>query len=241
MTERYDPPAAFGSACEQLGVELSPREIEQLGRYLWLLLETNKQFNLTAVREPDEAWQRHIFDSLTLLPHLVSDEAKSVIDVGSGGGLPGVPLAICLPNARVTLMEATGKKARFLQQVIDDLALHDTSALSERSETAGRAAQHRERYDFAVARAVGPMRVMLELTLPLVRVNGQVLAMKGRRAEEELLDAGDALMRLGGGNVQLYDAVPDSDDDAVIVAIDKVAATPKAYPRRPGEPKSNPL
>jgi len=241
MRERYDPPPAFSQACEAAGIKLSDVEREALGRYLWLLLDANTRFNLTAVREPAEAWMRHIFDSLTLLPHLAESEAGSLIDIGSGGGLPGIPLAICLPQMQFTLLEATGKKAKFLEDVAADLALDHVRVVNDRAETAGQARAHRERYDLATARAVGPMRVMLEYTMPLLRVGGQLLAMKGRQAEAELDEAGDALMILGDGQVDVYGAFGEESGDAVIVVVTKQAATPKAYPRRPGEPKTNPL
>ena len=234
-----NPPEAFLAACRTVGLCLADDETARLGRYLDLLLETNRRFNLTAVTEPETAWLRHIFDSLTLLPHVGS--SGSIVDVGSGGGLPGVPLAIALPGARVTMLEATGKKARFIERVIGELQLSNASVISERAETVGQDAAHRQAYDLAVARAVGPMRVMLELTLPLVRVGGRVLAMKGRRVTEELDEAGDALMQLGGGGVELYEAMPGLEQDAVIVEVVKDGPTPKRYPRRPGEPKARPL
>jgi 16S rRNA (guanine527-N7)-methyltransferase len=241
MGERYDPPAEFLQACEASGIELTDAERDALGRYLWLLLDANTRFNLTAIRDPDEAWTRHVFDSLTLLPHIMESDGRSVIDVGSGGGLPGIPLAICQPQMQFTLMDATGKKARFLEEVVADLSLDQVRVVNDRAETAGQTKAHRERYDIATARAVGPMRVMLEYTMPLVRVGGRVLAMKGRQAEVELGEAGDALMILGDGEVEVFDAVGDESGDAVIVVVTKHGPTPKAYPRRPGEPKTNPL
>ncbi len=234
-----DAPAAFHDACSTLGLQLSPDEIAQLGAYLEFLLETNKQFNLTAIREPDQAWMRHVLDSLSLLPHL--GEVESVVDVGSGGGLPGVPLAIVQPERCFTLLEATGKKAKFLQGVATLLGSTNIQVINDRAETVGQNKQHRQRYDLAVARAVGPMRVLLELTLPLVKVGGRVLAMKGKQVEAELRDAGDALMALGAGQIELYEGLPGLADDAVIVEITKQENTPREYPRRPGEPKTNPL
>ncbi len=239
------PPAAFDAACETIGLELEAAEREQLGAYLHLLLETNKQFNLTAIKEPGEAWLRHVLDSLSLLPHLGQSDSEShtlrVVDVGSGGGLPGVPLAITRPDVRFTLVEATGKKAKFLQGCADELGLSNLEVVNDRAETIGRDKAHRQRYDVSVARAVGPMNVLLELTMPLVRVGGRVLAMKGRRLEEELRDAGDALMLLGEGQIEVYEALPGVSEDALIVEVAKHALTPKQYPRRPGEPKTNPL
>lgn len=233
------PPESFTHHCKTLGYELSGDEILQMGRYIHLLLETNKQFNLTAIKDPDEAWMRHVLDSLSLLPFI--GEVASVIDVGSGGGLPGIPMAITQPNVAVTLLEATGKKAKFLQQVAQELGLKNVRVVSDRAETAGQDKKYRQQFDLAIARAVGPLNVMLEYTLPLVKVGGRVLAMKGSKAEGELEEAGDAIMTLGGGEVHVYDALPGVVDDAVIVEIHKAQPTPKQYPRLPGMPKMEPL
>jgi len=239
LTPRLEPPDVFGQACATIGLELTDAELGRLGRYLHLLLETNRQFNLTAITDPGQAWRRHILDSLSLLPFI--DASGPLIDVGSGGGLPGVPLAIARPQLPITLLEATGKKARFLERVVDDLGLTRVTVVSARAEEAGRQQTHRQRYATAVARAVGPMRVLLEYALPLVREGGRVLAMKGRRVEAELDESGDALLELGGGAVELYEALPGLEDEAVIVEVRKAGPTPPPYPRRPGEPKANPL
>ena len=239
MIEPLLPPTQFVERCAAVGLQLSPDEMAQLGRYLKQLLDTNQQFNLTAIRDADTAWQRHVLESLSLLPHL--EGVGSVVDVGSGGGAPGLPLAIAMPECQITLIEATGKKARFLTDTAEALALTNVTVLADRAETLGQQSAHRERFDTAVARAVGPMRVLLELTLPLVRVGGRMLALKGEAVEEELRDAGDALMTLGGGDVELYEALSGLSDLAVIVAVTKTDATPADYPRRPGLPKQEPL
>jgi 16S rRNA (guanine527-N7)-methyltransferase len=238
-TAHLVPPPAFTQACAKLQLPLSAAELRQLGRYLHLLLETNKQFNLTGIEDPDEAWMRHGLDSLSLLPHL--GDARSVIDVGSGGGLPGLPIAITRPDLTVTLLEATGKKAKFLASVVGDLPLKNVRVITDRAETIGQQRLHREQYDLAVARAVGPLRVMLELTAPLVRIGGRVLAMKGAKVEQELGESGDAMMTLGCGRVELYVAMPGIEEDAVIVELHKERPTPKPYPRLPGTPKTTPL
>lgn len=240
--QSLEPTDEFLTAAKALGFDLSPRQLQQLGRYLHLLLDTNKQFNLTGIKDPGEAWMRHVLDSLSVLPFLGEPgEAESVIDVGSGGGLPGIVVAIMRPDLRVTLLEATGKKARFLGTVAADQGMTHVRVVTDRAETAGRMGDLREKFDIAIARAVGPMRVMLELTMPMVRVGGAVLAMKGRSVEGELRDAGDALQLLGGGEVHVYDALPGVEADAVMVWVGKASATPSEYPRRPGVPKQEPL
>ncbi len=232
---------------EQLNIHLSTAMLEQLARYLALLLEVNQQFNLTAIKDTDTAWRRHIIDSLTLWPLLhdlqqVAGQGAKLMDVGSGGGLPGVVLAVALPQVQVTLLEATGKKAKFLQRCVSELALANTQVVHERAERVGHDRDHRQKYDRVVCRAVGPMRELLEYTLPLVKVGGQLLAMKGAQVERELDAAGDALMLLGAGELELLQAYPDGwPIDAAIVRISKEHDTPRQYPRLPGVPRMEPL
>jgi 16S rRNA (guanine527-N7)-methyltransferase len=227
----------------RLHVEASAQELAQLSRYLDLLLETNQQFNLTAVRDRDEAWRRHVIDSLTLLPHLADlPKGAKVIDVGSGGGLPGIPLAVTQPQLFITLLEATGKKARFLERCISELGLPQTRVVPARAESAGQEHEHRQRYDLAVCRALGPMREVLEYLLPLVRIGGSALAMKGPTVAAELEQAGNAMTILGAGELEITPAYPDEFAmDAVIVSVAKAQATPRAYPRLPGTPRHQPL
>lgn len=227
----------------ELGLTLKAEQLGQLARYLALVLDENTRTNLTAIREEEAAWRRLVIDSLTVLPGL--DElspGSRVIDVGSGAGLPGVPVAIARPSLRVTLLESTGKKADFIRRAIEALGLTNAAVLQERAETAGQAHGHREAYDACINRAVGPMNVLLEFAMPLVQTGGRVLAMKGPRVEQELGEAGDALSILGAGELAVIDAYPESfDNDLVIVSIIKAVATPPEYPRLPGVPKKQPL
>ncbi|MEM1446552.1 MAG: 16S rRNA (guanine(527)-N(7))-methyltransferase RsmG [Planctomycetota bacterium] len=227
----------------RLEVSLDAVTLERLDDFLTLLLEANQRMNLTAIREVDAAWSRMIVDSLTALPGLDNlPDSAAVIDVGTGGGLPGIPLAIAKPELPFTLLEATGKKCAFLQGVIDALDLTQVRVHNARAEDAGHDAGHRQRYDVAICRAVGPMPVLLELSLPLVKVGGRLLAMKGPRVEEELDASGDALVTLGAGEVAVIDAYPETfENDLVIVSVVKDSATPRAYPRASGLPKKQPL
>ena len=148
-------PAAVAEAIAAMGIELDAGDAERMRAYLGALLAANERFNLTAVTDPAEAWVRHVQDSLTLVPFLASADAKRVIDVGSGGGLPGLPLAIAMPDARFTLLEATGKKAAFLEETIAALGLPNARVVNERAEVAGQDHHaHRAHYDAVVARAV---------------------------------------------------------------------------------------
>lgn len=224
------------AAAAGLGLALEGALAEQLGRYLALLLETNKSFNLTAITDPQEAWLKHVFDSLTLVPDLRALPAgESIIDVGSGGGLPAIPLAIALPELRFTLLEATAKKARFLEQTAADLGLGNVRVVSDRAESFGQSAA-RETFAAATSRAVSRLPVLLELTLPLVRVGGLSLAIKGEQAALEVEESAEAL-RILRSCVEETRRSPTG----VVVRVRKTAATPARYPRRAGEPKRSPL
>jgi 16S rRNA (guanine527-N7)-methyltransferase len=237
------PPPEFLEAAQRLGVEFEPGDVDRLGRYLALLLDANKSFNLTAIIDPSEAWPRHILDSLTLLPLLAQlPPGAAVIDVGSGGGLPGVPLAITLPQLRFTLLEATGKKAAFLASAAAALGLSNTAILNTRAERAGQDPAHRERYAAATARAVGSINILAELTIPFLTPpegeapSGRALLIKGRKAPEELAEARQALYLLHAAAAGTIDTPTGK-----IVILEKTRRTPRQYPRREGEPARAPL
>ncbi|MBL0926459.1 MAG: 16S rRNA (guanine(527)-N(7))-methyltransferase RsmG [Phycisphaerales bacterium] len=232
------PPSSFVADAASLGLEFDPGDVDRLGRYLALLLEANRAFNLTAVDDPGQAWARHILDSLSLLPTLAElPDGAHVIDVGSGGGLPGVPLAICLPRLRFTLLEATGKKAEFLRRVAAALRLSNVTVEHARAEDAGSHGRPmREAFQAVVARAVGPLATLVEITSPFCRVGGRLLLIKGQKADDELSAAERALELLNLEHAGTIDT-----PSGRIVAIDKTDRTPRKYPRAAGEPKRRPL
>jgi 16S rRNA (guanine527-N7)-methyltransferase len=236
-------PQFVADQLHRLDVSLTGEMLRTLSRYLDRLLDANRRFNLTGIRELDEAWRRHVIDSLTLLAFIEDAGADAkLIDVGSGGGLPGIPVAIARPDLQVTLAEATGKKAAFCQQCVDELPLANVQVLPQRSETIGQQRGHRQAYDVAVCRAIGSMPELLEYTLPLLRVGGRLLAMKGPKARNELEQSADALAILGGGELSVYDAYPPGfDQGSVIVLIAKSSPTPRPYPRPPGTARRSPL
>lgn len=234
------PPATFHDACAAYGIAFDEGDLSRLGALLELVIEANQQMNLTRITDldgPDGAWMRHVFDSLTLLPFITQAESERVIDIGSGGGFPGVVLAIVMQDVQFTLLEATGKKARFLEHAADALGLENLAVVNDRAETIGRDRErYREGFDVVTARAVGPLPVLIELTAPLARPGGHVLAIKGERAQQEIDDAKAALHAL-------HCSVADTHrtPTGTIVIIEKQRKTPKMYPRRPGEPKRAPI
>ena len=238
-------PAFVAEDLERLEIDLPDGALDRLERYLDLLLKANETTNLTAIRHREQAWSRLIVDSLTPLPGVpdaAEGETLRLIDVGTGAGLPGMPLAIARPDVAVTLVDGTGKKVRFLESVVEQLGLENVTPLHARIEDVGQDPAHRGRYDVVTNRAVGPLRVVLEYSLPLLKVGGVTLAMKGPKAETELRESGDALTTLGAGEVSVVDAYPEGfDNELVIVIVPKADATPKDYPRLSGTPKKEPL
>lgn len=236
------PTDQFHTLCRGYGIEPEPDELARLGAYLGLLYETNQVTNLTSVRDPAEAWVRHIFDALTLLPVLAEAEAAgdrlSVCDVGAGGGLPGIPLAIVMPGADVTLLEATGRKCEFLHAAIASLGLANAAVVNGRSErvAAFPGGALRDSFDAVTARALGRMAVASELCVPLARVGGLVVLVKGQKADEELEEARQALHALHAGHVGTVDTPTGR-----LVVLEKRRPTPRIYPRRDGEPKRAPI
>ncbi len=232
-----NPPPDFIIRAETLGIAFDPGDIERLGSYLALLLDANTRFNLTAITDPHQAWVRHVLDSLTLVPYVASFDAGTVIDIGSGGGLPGFPLAIVMPDVQFTLVEATGKKAAFLQETARHLKLSNVTVINDRAEAIGQDhLKHREQFDLVIARAVGRLAVLLELTVPLAKVGGHILAMKGEKAAEEITEAKAALHLL---HAHIIETV--TTQTGVIVIVEKQRTTPRIYPRQAGEPKRSPL
>jgi 16S rRNA (guanine527-N7)-methyltransferase len=221
----------WNSLASRAGVALSEQQERLLSRYIDLLLEANQRMNLTRIADPQAAQVQHVGDALTVLPLLPAGAFK-MIDVGSGGGVPGIPLAIARPDSRVILLESTKKKAAFLTDVAAKLALTNVQVLAERAETAGRS-ELRESCDIAIARAVGAMDFLVEWCLPLVKKGGKMLAMKGARIAGELPAAAKAIRQLGGGEPRVHPVELPGAEHHVIVEIPKVAKTESKYPRDP--------
>ena len=209
---------------------LSPEQHERLSRYLDLLFAANQTMNLTRIVDRPSAEVQHVGDALTVLRYLPPGEVR-VADIGSGGGVPGIPLAIARPDARFVLLESTRKKAAFLQRTAAKLGLDNVRVLDARAEDAGRDPKLRESFDAAVARAVGTMDWLAEWCLPLLKKGGVMLAMKGPKAAEELPVAEHVIKILGGGSPDVHPADLPGARHHVIVEIRKTGKTPWGYPR----------
>lgn len=210
-----------------------------------LLLAGYERANIIGTRDPEEILLEHVLDSLSclLFPPLL--RARRVVDVGSGGGLPGIPLKILLPEAEMVFVEATGKKARFLEHAVQRLGLRGARVVNDRVEEVGRESGHRSAYDVALARAVAALPVLAEYCVPLVRVGGHVVAMKGRIGEEELRGGGAAARILGAriSGVIEVTRLPEVGEKKKreLIVLEKEGETPGQYPRKTGIPAKRPL
>ncbi len=225
-----------------LKLELNAEVQRAFGLYADHLVAWNKQVNLTAITDPEAIEMRHFLDSLSVTRAVTLTPGLRVIDVGTGAGFPGLPLRLVYPFVELTLLEATTKKTVFLQHIVNLLGLNNVQIVDARAEEAGQNPAHRERFDCVLARAVANMQVLAEYMLPLCRVGGRCVALKGESAAAEVQQAEQALRILGGRLEKIIQVeLPQVTETHYLVVIEKIAATPPQYPRRPGQPTKRPL
>ena len=223
-------------------INLTVHQVDSLVQYEKELLKWNQKFNLTAIRDVESIRTKHFLDSFSCVLAWKASSPDRLIDVGTGAGFPGLPLRILYPNLKLTLVESVGKKAKFCQHIVDTLGLKNVAVIQARAEEVGQDSKHREKYDWAVARAVANLSALSEYLLPLVKVGGNMLAQKGERGPAEAQSAEKAIELLGGKLKQLIQVnLPGVVDERYLVVVEKVAATPPKYPRKPGLPAKQPL
>mgnify|MGYP004607464823 FL=1 len=227
------------NAAKQIEIELTKEQIEKYYNYMNLLLEWNEKINLTAIIEPREIILKHFVDSLTIAKYIKDDE--KLIDVGTGAGFPGIPLSIVKENTDIVLLDSLNKRINFLEEVKENLKLENITTIHGRAEEFGKNKKEREIYDIATSRAVAPLNILLEYLLPLVKVGGKAICMKGSNIEE-IENAKNALEILGGKIEKIEEiTLPNSDIKRNIIIVKKVKNTPSKYPRKPGTPSKEPI
>lgn len=235
---------------EDLGINLSSEQMEQFHQFYHELVEWNQKFNLTAITEFDEVQIKHFLDSIVSLPIIAEElgvdlpiqEVRHAVDVGTGAGLPGIPLKIVWPKLKVTLMDGTGKKIQFMNQAVNKLGLAGIDVVQGRAEELGRQTQYRGQFDLVMARAVAPLNTLVEYLLPLARRNGHVIIYKGANVAEEFMAARNAIETLGGETLRLAPVkVPFLDQKRFILLIKKIKPTPERFPRGQGLARKDPL
>lgn len=225
---------------DQLGISLSAGAMAQLEHFAALLAERNQTMNLTAITSPQDMAVKHFADSLSILPYLPQDTGLSVIDVGTGGGFPGIPLLIARPDLHLTLLDGTKKKLDFLQEALIQLGL-SARVCHARAEEAGRDPAMREQFSVCVSRAVAGLSVLSEYCLPLVAPGGIFIAMKGANAQAEIVAARHAIPRLGGSVMQAETFQLGADLTRIPIIVKKISQTPTKYPRASSQIAKKPL
>lgn len=236
-------PDVFRQELAKIGIDLSDEQMTQFKIYYELLVEWNQKINLTAITELEEVYLKHFYDSITLATTLdLGKESYSLCDVGAGAGFPSIPIKIVYPNLKISIVDSLNKRIKFLTLLCDELKLENVNLYHDRAETFGQNKAHRETYDFVTARAVARLNVLSELCIPLVKKNGQFLALKAAKSEEEVQESKKAIATLGGKLAdEIEISLPFSEDKRYIVVIDKKKETPNKYPRKPGTPNKKPL
>lgn len=224
-----------------LGLTLSPTEEDLFARYLALLLERNAQFNLTAISEPDDVALKHFVDSLTVETLWQPQPGDRVIDIGTGAGFPGIPMAIRYPGVTVVLNDSIRKKVDFSHEAISVLGLHNASAVWARAETLGRDKAYRGQYNAVFARAVAHLAALCEYALPLLKLHGVLIAMKGPSGAQEVVESQPVLELLGGRVTTVKEFSLGTAGERSLIVITKVAPTPQLFPREPGAARKKPL
>ena len=230
------------SGARKLGIELAPGQLDKFEVYYHELIEWNKRMNLTRITDCEEVQLKHFLDSLTVLTAVQLTKGLRVIDVGTGAGMPGIPLKIVSPGIDLTLLEATGKKAKFLEHIVSVLGLEGVEIVSSRAEETGHNTMYREKFSLALSRAVAPLPVAVELSLPFCQVGGLCVTLKKGNIEAEVQQSLKAIGIMGSRLREVKPvALAGLDDKRYLVIIEKLKPAPPQYPRRPGMPAKKPI
>lgn len=226
----------------ELGITLDNNQLQRFQSFSSLLTEWNSRINLTRIVDPCEIAIKHYLDSLSLLSAIEIPDGSRVMDVGSGAGLPGIPLKIARPDLRVTMLDSVRKRLLFIEAALRELEIEDAEVVHARAEDAGRDPRYREQFDFTVSRAVSRLAVLSELCIPFCGVGGWFVAYKGPDPHEEISAAKSAIGKLGGAVVRAIPlSIPQSDAGRTLILVRKERRTGADYPRKAGVPEREPL
>lgn len=232
----------FVETLSEKGIPLSEQQVEQFSTYFQTLVEWNDKINLTAITDKPGVYLKHFYDSLTAAFYHDFTKELHICDVGAGAGFPSIPLKICFPQLKVTIVDSLNKRITFLNHLANQLELSGVAFYHDRAETFGQNKQFRHTFDVVMARAVARTSVLSELCLPLCKTGGTFIAMKGPHAQEELEDAKNAIALLGAEVREIHTlSLPNDNGERNLVLMEKKRKTPKQYPRKPGVPNKTPL
>ena len=225
---------------EDFGLILNEKQINRFYKYMNLLIEWNKKINLTAIVDPKEIIIKHFVDSLSINKYI--KENSKIIDIGTGAGFPGIPLKIYRDDIQITLVDSLNKRIKFLDEVIKELELQNIETIHGRAEEMGRNSKYREKFDIATSRAVANISTLSEYLIPLTKINGNCVFMKGPDVDEELNSGKNAINVLGGKVLKKEEFyIPKTDIERTVIVVKKIKKTPEKYPRKPGMPSKEPI
>lgn len=233
------------AAAKTFNLELQDQQIDLFFQFGEFLLSWNEKINLTAITNPQEIITKHFLDSLVFVRYLIDEnQAGNIIvgDIGTGAGFPGIPLKIVMPEIRIILIDSLLKRVNYLKHIITELNLHEITAIHARAEDMGRIQDYRGKLDFVVSRAVADLPILLEFTIPLLKVEGKLLAAKGKNPEDEIERSTKALDLLKSKveSVNKY-SLGEAAEHRSLIIVNKQGSTPSYYPRKAGKPKKSPL
>lgn len=232
----------FAEVLSAQGIVLSDRQKEQFDQYFRLLVEWNEKMNLTGITEEGQVYNKHFYDSVTPAFYFPFEKAETVVDIGGGAGFPSIPLKICFPHLKMTIIDSLNKRMGFLQHVANELGLEHVYPVHGRAEDRGQEPAYREAFQVVVARAVARLNLLSEFCLPFAQVGGHFIALKGAEITPELNEAKKAIKTLGGKTrkVETFHLLEDAGERNIVI-MEKVEGTPKNYPRKAGVPAKKPL
>lgn len=240
--DKMTPFQVFENFLEKEGVKINERKFDKINKFVELLMEKNKVLNLTRITSEEEVWVKHIFDSLIPLRFLDLKKDMKIMDLGTGGGIPGIPMAILYPSIDFVLVDSVQKKVDAVKEFANELNLRNVKVINARAEELGRDPVHRDQYDIVLARALAALPILIEYCVPLIHLYGYVVSYKGPDYVEELARSTNAIIKLKAEQPRVFHyTLPNDMGERTIIRITKKHVTPEAYPRRTGVPKKSPL
>src|SRR6056297_1365391 len=232
----------FENLLKKIDINYNEETIRSFKKYKDLIIEWNKKINITSIDSEEEIYLKHFIDSIIIKKYVIIKKGSKTIDIGTGGGFPGIPLKLIDNDMRITLLDSLNKRIKFLEEVVKELNLEEVDCIHARAEELGQDKNYREKYDYGFSRAVASLNVLLEYVLPFIKKDGLFIAFKGSNFNDEIQDSKNALNLLGGEIIDVKEYnLPESDISRSLIIVKKIYNTPNKYPRRPGTPNKKPL
>jgi len=232
----------FENLLKKIDINYDEETIRSFKKYKDLIIEWNKKINITSIDSEEEIYLKHFIDSIIIKKYVIIKKGSKTIDIGTGGGFPGIPLKLIDNDMKITLLDSLNKRIKFLNEVVKELNLEEVECIHARAEELGQDKNYREKYDYGFSRAVASLNVLLEYSLPFIKKNGLFIAFKGSNFKDEIQESKNALNILGGEIIDIKEySLPETDISRSMIVVKKIKDIPKKYPRKPGTPNKKPL